>query len=281
MKRLRRFSTILLPVAIGIAAFWLGRATYSDAEQRARLVQVEEENRKLKSSVEELRSKNAAVQQGPGQTDVRRSGRAPGTSLDRQAALNDAEILRILRENLDSANHAVSESQARAIALQTRLDEVIEEQKRLAASVSDLTGQLESSRRRVEAKEAELGRTIEQLVNLEAANKKLSDEASATGQKAGELLRTSTELQQVYRRLETYLNTVTSRYREVTDQYRAFASVLENRRGPEGTPGAGISIAGPELTRIQNSIALAEEDLRQINALNVQAIRLQKRLSGK
>src|SRR5688572_4097238 len=100
MKRLRRFSTILLPVAIGIAAFWLGRATYSDAEQRARLVQVEEENRKLKSSVEELRSKNAAVQQGPGQTDVRRSGRAPGTSLDRKAALNDAENLRILRENL-------------------------------------------------------------------------------------------------------------------------------------------------------------------------------------
>ena len=183
-----------------------------------------------------------------------------------------------MRENLDAANRSASEWQGRATELQTRLEELTEEQKRLAANVSDLTGQLESSRRRVEAKEAELGRTMEQLVNLEAANKKLRDDANAAGQKASQLLRTSTELQQVYRRRESYLNTVTSRYREVTDQYRAFASVLENRRGPEGTPGAGISIAGPELTRIQNSIALAEEDLKQITALNAQALRLQRKL---
>jgi hypothetical protein len=74
------------------------------------------------------------------------------------------------------------------------------------------------------------------------------------------------------------LNSLLSRYKEVTEQYRAFASILENRRGPEGTPGANISIAGPELSRIQNTLTLAEEDLRQLNALNAQALRIQKKL---
>ena len=36
-----------------------------------------------------------------------------------------------------------------------------------------------------------------------------------------------------------------------------------------------------EISRIQNSIALAEEDLKQINALNAQASRLEKKLPAK
>jgi hypothetical protein len=133
----------------------------------------------------------------------------------------------------------------------------------------------------VEAKESEIGRRNDRVAQLEAENKRLSADVGAAGQKAGEIQKSSDELQAIYRRRESALNVLINRYKDVTEQYRALASVLENRRGPEGSAGTAISIAGPELGRIQNTIALAEEDLRQLNTLNAQALRLQKKLSGK
>ena len=133
----------------------------------------------------------------------------------------------------------------------------------------------------IEAKDTELTEKNGQLAQLETANRKLSADSSAAGQKASQTLKYSDELQEIYRRREAALHTLIDRYKDVTEQYRAFASVLENRRGPEGTAGNGIATAGPELGRIQNTISMAEEDLRQLNTLNAQAIRVQKKLSGK
>jgi hypothetical protein len=44
---------------------------------------------------------------------------------------------------------------------------------------------------------------------------------------------------------------------------------------------AAAPVSGTEIARIQNTIALAEEDLKQINALNAQAQHLQKKLPEK
>ncbi len=51
--------------------------------------------------------------------------------------------------------------------------------------------------------------------------------------------------------------------------------MLENRTRQEGASG-GVA----ELSRIQNSIALAEEDFRQLSGLNSQALQLQRKLGG-
>lgn len=283
MKRSTRLAIILLPLVVGVAGFWLGRTTERSAGDHVRLVQLEQENGELKATLEKLRSSSstATLQDQPGNPQVPRAGPSRSPLKRDPQYIDDTETVRALRENLASANRSVIEWQSRAAQLQTQLDQLRDDQKRLAAIESDLTEQLASSKRLVETKEAELSRNNEQLVSIEAANKKLRADAVTAGQKASQLLQVTDELQEVYRRRETYLNTLTGRYREVTEQYRAFASVLENRRGPEGTSGAGISIAGPELARIQNSIAMAEEDLRQLNTLNAQALRIQKKLSVK
>jgi chromosome segregation ATPase len=279
MTRLRRFLALLLPLAIGVISFWLGRTTSRSGEEADRLAQLDQENRELKSAVEQLRSHELDRRAAGGEAPLRGESR-PRTPLKQSPHTDQAEAVRAIQESLASANRSIAEWQARTNELQAQLDQAREEQKRLAAVETNLTEQLAAAARRLETREAELARKTDQVALLEAA-RKLQERAVVAAQQDNQQLKSSAELQELYRRRESYLSSLIGRYREITEQYRAFASVLENRRGPEGTPGAGISIAGPELARIQNSIAMAEEDLRQVNALNAQALRVQKKLSGK
>jgi len=280
MARSTKLWMILLPLVLGSAGFWLGRATYPSDGERARMMQLEAENAELKSSLRNLQAHGAA-------SDAPDSARvAPDPSskhpLRREPArTDDSEAVRALRDSLWAANQSIADSQAKTAELQTQLDQLREDQKRQSAIETNLNEQLASSKRLIEAKDTELSEKNGQLAQLETANRKLSADSSAAGQKASQTLKYSDELQEIYRRREAALNTLIDRYKDVTEQYRAFASVLENRRGPEGTAGNGIATAGPELGRIQNTISMAEEDLRQLNTLNAQAIRVQKKLSGK
>jgi chromosome segregation ATPase len=282
MRRLKTLLTILLSLGVGFGAGWFWTAGHLGVGDARRLSQLEQENRDLKSTVDGLRSSGSTHPDAPDREQHSRITRPPGkSSKSDKVHSDDSEAVRALRANLDAANQFIGELQARATDLQTQLDKAGEEQKRLAALEADLTARLALAKEEIAAKGTELSRKNEQFSTLEAATNKLREEAAAATQKISDMSRATSELQDLYRRRESYLSSLIGRYREVTEQYRAFASVLENRRGPEGTPGAGISIAGPELARIQNTITLAEEDLRQLNALNAQAVRVQKKLSGK
>jgi chromosome segregation ATPase len=244
------------------------------------MLQLEAENAELKSKLRNLQAHASA----PDPHDTTRVAPEPSSKhpLRREPArTDDTEAVRALRDSLWAANQSIADWQAKTAELQTQLDQLREDQKRQTAIETNLNDQLTSSKRLIEIKDSELNAKNEQLAELETANRKLSADAGAAGQKASQTLKYSDELQEIYRRRESALNTLINRYKDVTEQYRAFASVLENRRGPEGTGGAGISIAGPELARIQNTISMAEEDLRQLNTLNAQAIRVQKKLFGK
>jgi len=47
---------------------------------------------------------------------------------------------------------------------------------------------------------------------------------------------------------------------------------------PHSSRSRCVPVSSAEISRIQNAISLAEEDLKQIYALNAQAQRLQKKL---
>jgi chromosome segregation ATPase len=282
MKHSRALSTVLLPVAAGLVGFLLAWLAFRSVDNTGRLAQLENENRELKATVETLRSGGVGPPDEPAGARSSREGRALRAPRSNAPALPDnLEELRTLRENLAAANQSNAEWQSRATQLQTDLDQLRESQKRFAAIESGLNEQLASANRLAAARETELNQKSEQLAELQASNRQLRDDIAAAGQKAAQQVQSSAQLDEIFRRRESYLNTLVSRYREVTEQFRAFASVLENRSGPEGTPSPGISVAGPELSRIRSTIAMAEEDLRQLNALNAQAQQIQKKLSKK
>ena len=103
---------------------------------------------------------------------------------------------------------------------------------------------------------------------------KLREQSTTEGARLAQFGQISSEWQDLQRRRETLLNGIMRRYKEVTDHYRALAGMLEDRAHTERA-----AVSGTEVARIQNSISMAEDDLRQLNALNAQAVRLEKKLA--
>lgn len=171
-----------------------------------------------------------------------------------------------------SAAH-VARLEARVSELETELERASEESRQTAVSKAEWKSVAEDARSTAEALRAELKKSQERAAELESANAKSREASAARTQQSTQAAQLAAELQQIYRRRDTYLTNVIRRYKELTDQYRSMVGVLESRHDREMPQPSGV-----ELSRIQSTISLAEEDLRQLNTLNAQALRLEKKL---
>ncbi len=253
-----------------VAIHWLMRTR---ADQAARLAQLESDNGQLKARTTTLEREAAALRRGlavpqgePHSEWEREPKPAPGTTLEH------AKMLIQFREQLAAANRSVEALQVRVQELQFSLEKTTEENKRLAASEADLKEKVAVTSRVLEAVQTELKGKTMRLAELDAANRRLTDEGRTGSDKLNQLTRGLQDLEQINRRRETYLTNILRRFRDITDQYRAVAARLDR---DTGTAGAS------ELGGIQNTISMTEEDLRQLAALNAQAVRAQQRISGK
>jgi chromosome segregation ATPase len=181
-----------------------------------------------------------------------------------------------MRDALGQSSAEVARLQARVSELQNGVENATEENRRLASAAEELKRSLADANQTIETIRAELKSNSGRMAQIESANARLKDEASATGQSAAQLKQTTSDLEGLFRRREMYLNNILRRYREITEQYRAMSGVLTSRRDRESAP-----VGGTEIARIQNAIALAEEDLKQIDALSAQSSRLEKKLLAK
>jgi hypothetical protein len=184
-----------------------------------------------------------------------------------------------LRAARDESKQALANADGLALKLQqlqARVQELQADNKRLGAAEHEASEDLSRANRVVNALQAELKAKDERLVQVEIANTKLKEQNGADAQRANQLLQVAQELQEVNRRRDVYLTSLLRRYKEVTDQYRALSAVVENRRDTDAA-----AVSGTDLARIQQAISMAEDDLRQVNALNAQALRIGRKLSGK
>lgn len=205
----------------------------------------------------------------------------PGQDTESRAALDALRLesdrrIAALQDELKQTLSRADKSDLRAQQLDAQLQELTAENKRLAAAEREVSEELSRTNRVVNALEAELKGKNERLVQLEVANAKLKGEHGADAQRANELAKLAQELQEVHRRREVYLTSLLRRYREVTDQYRSLSAVGDARRD-----GESESVNTADIARIQQAISMAEDDLRQVNSLNAQAIRIQRRLAAK
>ncbi len=264
---------LLLAVAIGsgVGVLWQARAL---REQAAQMGERTRQNLDLRRELERLsRAQPAsAPAQAPPTAPRLAQPKAPATGMD---ALSAAEHeARRLSEALVQSNTEVARLQARVSELQTGIESATEENRRLASAHEELKRSLSDANQTVETIRAELKSNSSRMAQLESANAKLRGDATRASQSAAQLDQTASELEGLFRRREMYLNNILRRYREITEQYRAMSGVLDSRRNREAAP-----VSSTEISRIQNAIALAEEDLKQIGALNAQASRLEKKLA--
>ncbi len=187
------------------------------------------------------------------------------------------ELVRMLARTQDSlaaAESAASELRARVQDLEASVARVSEEGRQLADSEAEVKEKLSRSTRVVEAMQTELKGNSDRLLQLEVRNQALQQEVRQGRQALEKFGRSSTlaeELENLNRRRDVYLTSLLRRYKEVTDLYRNMALNLEDQTDKAPVSGAGLS-------RIQNALSMAEEDLRQLQTLNAQAASIQQRL---
>ncbi|MBM3749356.1 MAG: hypothetical protein FJW34_26650 [Acidobacteria bacterium] len=265
--------TLPLWLALALAFAWIGYLHYARQQQADRLAQLEAENRRLEAHSVELTRQLEAIPEGvppparePEAVPPPRQAPARGTQVESQVIVS-------LRESLGRATATLSELRSRIEVLQVEVEKSAEEGKRLAASEADLKERWASASRVLEAVQAELKTRTERTAHLEGTAERLHQENRGISERLARVTQLTRELEDINRRRETYLTGILRRYRELTEQYRLLA-------GRADSPGEGAVPAGAELARLQNAIAGAEEDLRQLTALNAQAARLQKKIGS-
>ncbi len=195
--------------------------------------------------------------------------RAPAPSKgNSEAALTaeyEAAVIDKLNASLAQASSAIADLTDRNQKLQAQLDSANADNQRLAASEAQFKDSFDSASRLVDSEQREIKDTAARVAQLENANDDLRRQADAAAGKLAQFNRVWPALQDIQRRRENLLHGVVRRYRDVAEQLRNL--------------GGTSSDAG--LERIRNAISMADDDLRQIDALTAQAGRLQKQMEGK
>lgn len=263
---------LLLLGAAGIAIY---RQSRTISDQAGQLSKRAAENDQLRRQIQQLTSTPAApATLEPTPAPAAGAHRAPGPAPE-ELAHSEQRAQRLQ----DALNQSIADGarlQARINDLESHADAAAIEKRGLAAELSASRNDLVSANRTMETVRAELNENKSRLTELESASAKWKQESAATGQSAAQLDQTVSELEDLFRRRETYLNNILRRYREVTEQYRSLVGVMDSRRDRQSAP-----VSSPEISRIQNAISLAEEDIRQIHALDAQVQRLEKKLPSK
>ena len=139
------------------------------------------------------------------------------------------------------------------------------EGKKLHAQLDELREDVQAARRLGEALQTELRAKSERLVKVETSEKLSQERLARAESVAAKAPVVSKEIEDLNRRREAFLTALLRRYREVTDLYRNFTLNAETHAG---------GLQAGDLSRIQTAIQHAEDDLRQLQALNARMAQL-------
>lgn len=264
------------------AAALCSALTYFAVARQTR-VQLQERDQRHSAELARLRELSGSAQS---QIDsLRRQLEVAGLPVPQAPAAaartkSDAEPLEAVRQlaavqrqvaDLTAANRDL---QTRSVELQSAVEKLGTENRRLTVETEDLRESLDKTRRVVNATEAELKSKTERLVQLEASLARTREENAGATAQIRSISGVLREFEDLNRRRENTLANLQRRYRELTDLYRSLLLTIEQQRDNPAMRQL------PDASRIQATVLAAEDDLRQIVAFNTQAQRLSQRLQS-
>jgi DNA repair exonuclease SbcCD ATPase subunit len=264
-------SLIVLAAVAAAGVVWEVRA---NREQALRIAQLSAQLDRARATVAQLERAAPGLAGPPAPAPAAEGAGGPRAS---KPAINPEDAIAMQRQKLSlaDANASIARLEARADEAEAQLQNLRLENKRLAGSEADLKENLAAANQLVDALQKELKGNRDHVTQVEIAYQKLRDQSGGDSQKIAGLQQLTGELQDIQQRREVYLNGILRRYKQITEQYRSIAGVLQAQR-TEG-PATGSA----DLARIQDSIAMAEEDFRQLTNLDAQARLIQKKMAGK
>ncbi len=182
--------------------------------------------------------------------------------LDRELAETHV-TLTDLQSQLSSSNQQNAQAAADAEA-------------RLQKQQADSQAQIDDLQKKLDAALTQADIARQRTAALEADNSKLKTSTEAATTQSSDVSRTIASLQELENRREVYLTSILRRYRDITSEFRAMSSMLDTGRDP----GSG-ACSGAVLSRIQNAVTSADDDMRQLSELNARSQKLEKQLLKK
>jgi len=259
-------------LTLGTAVWQARRASLAESSLSAASKQIDNLRRAAAHTPAPVAPSGPSISTNP--RDERAATAAREAQLRSLIADRDAQI--------ETLQNQVNEARAESSRLRLRVNGFDEEQRkasdaaneRYSAAVADWQSRLDSLNQQLETAQsaAEAARARTKAVEA-SLNKQTSDQAEAQT-KFAEARRLLASLQDLNRRRETYLDSVLRRYRDVLSQLRTIGNLLDSSRDQNSSP-----VANAALARIESTITLAEDDMRQLSDVSHRAAQAEKRLS--
>ena len=268
-------SLALTVLAAALAILWrrdaagLIRASQEASELRAANADLKSELQRAAAAAAERPEPEPVPEEKPKEKAV------PATVVREDTATRD-ELVKLLDEKqarLAEARREKQELERKLLESEEAAAAAKAERDKHRESLRDLQDRLDTATRVSQAREAELSGRNDRAVRIDSANRELAAKAAESSKRAERLAKLGEEIEDLARRRGTYLANLLRRYRELTDLYRAVALRQNNPRE------TGVT-AGTDLSRIQNAVMLAEDDMRQLHTLDAQVDRLRKELAA-
>jgi chromosome segregation ATPase len=240
--------------------------------QRRQLAALRQQRDEAQQSLRHLRE---ALRQLPlEKTPVAAPKSAPLETVRAALARHEATIARLDRE-LAEAKDTITQLQAQLVdAGNEREKDLANAQERFQKQEGAWQVRLDALQQQLDSAQAESQAARQRLAGLEATNARLKSDNSLSVARAAEVARTVEALRDLNHRRDVYLTSILRRYRDITGQFRAMGGMLDSSRDQNSS-----AFSDAALTRIQNAISLTEDDISQLNELNAQAHKLEKRLA--
>jgi hypothetical protein len=275
MSRWSRLAASVVPLAAAclFLVFWIGsrqqermlrheleQLTLAHAEGESRLTTVEAQNAALRAQLESNGVKPVLLP-------------PPPRSAPSSTSLETVRRLALTEERLAEMKTTLQAAQNRVLQLESAAEQLQGDGKRLAAAANEAREEADNLRRMNETLEAELKSKTERADSSDAAVRRAQADAAEIRQKFNQTSATLHELDDLARRRDNYLTSLLRRYHDANDQLRSLAARLDRSRDTNSAPNFSA-----DLPRLQSIVQAADEDLRQVQSLNNQALRLTQRL---
>jgi chromosome segregation ATPase len=208
----------------------------------------------------------------------------PPATAEEAPAGNNLAGLATKEATIERLDRELAEAHASLTDLQAQLSSANDQnakalagaEERLHQQQTDSQTQLDDLQKKLDAALAQSDIARQRVEALEADNAKLKTDATAVTTRTTDAARIYANLNDLNQRRDMYLTSILRRYRDITDQFRAMTGMLDTSRDTTST-----ACSGAVLSRIQNAVSSAEDDMRQLNELNARAQKLEKQLPKK
>jgi chromosome segregation ATPase len=208
----------------------------------------------------------------------------PATSQETVPAAEEQADLAKREAVIERLDRELAETRATLTDLQSQLSSsnqqnaqaVADAEARLQKQQTDSQAQIDDLQKRLDAALTQADIARKRSAALEADNSKLKTDTAAATTQSSDVSHTIASLQDLESRREVYLTSILRRYRDITSEFRAMSSMLDTSHD-----GGSSACSGAVLSRIQNAVTSAEDDMRQLNELNARSQKLGKQLLKK